>query len=279
MINKTPLVSINIPTWNSAKTLSNALESINKQTYKKIEVIIADGGSKDDTLKIAKKYKAKITFGKELGRARFEAIKKSSGKYIFAFDSDMFMDKRLVERCVKEMESNKYDALIVYEKSIVRKGNFISGLLALDKEIVVDSQDANPLFGAAIPRFFKREMLMKLKWPKKLSILDDAVLFSKNLDKLKSVGFIKKPGISHYEVTDFKSFYKKFIRYGRLYMSTLKTSPETTLAHSIPRRSYLSKRVIKDPSVLIKLGTLYSIKASAVISGIIIEVISKRSKK
>lgn len=56
-----PSISIVIATFNSERTLGLCLEKVNEQNYKgKIEIIIADGGSKDATLKIAKNNKAKI---------------------------------------------------------------------------------------------------------------------------------------------------------------------------------------------------------------------------
>lgn len=55
-------ISFVIATYNSSKTLDACLRSIALQTYPKgsIEIIIADGGSTDNTLKVAKKYKARI---------------------------------------------------------------------------------------------------------------------------------------------------------------------------------------------------------------------------
>ena len=54
------LVSINIPTFNSAKTLEETLSSIVNQKYKDIEIIIIDSSSKDRTLELARKYNSKI---------------------------------------------------------------------------------------------------------------------------------------------------------------------------------------------------------------------------
>lgn len=56
-----PKVSVVMPTLNSQRTLKLCLSSIASQKYPgEVELVIADGGSTDDTLKIAKEFKAKI---------------------------------------------------------------------------------------------------------------------------------------------------------------------------------------------------------------------------
>lgn len=59
---KIPSVSIIIATFNSERTIGFCLERISSQDYdkKKVEIVIADGGSKDKTLIIAKKYGGRI---------------------------------------------------------------------------------------------------------------------------------------------------------------------------------------------------------------------------
>src|SRR3989304_4834253 len=70
-----PTVSILIPTLNASSVLGNCLESIKKQNYpaEKIEIIVADGGSSDGTVEIAKKYGAGDAWSKlktgEAGKA------------------------------------------------------------------------------------------------------------------------------------------------------------------------------------------------------------------
>jgi glycosyltransferase involved in cell wall biosynthesis len=87
-----PLVSVIIATYNSEKTLPMVLEAIKKQDFQrnKIEILLADGGSKDKTLSIAKNYKCKVInnprtepiYGKYLGYI------KSRGKYVMYLDHD-----------------------------------------------------------------------------------------------------------------------------------------------------------------------------------------------
>ena len=50
------LVSIGIPVYNAEKTLHQSLESITKQSYKNIEIIVSDNNSKDNTYKICEKF-------------------------------------------------------------------------------------------------------------------------------------------------------------------------------------------------------------------------------
>lgn len=87
-----PTVSILIPTLNAQKFLDLCLSSIANQDYpqEKIEIIIADGGSKDQTLAIAKKSGAKIYENPlktgESGKA--VALKHARGEIVALIDSD-----------------------------------------------------------------------------------------------------------------------------------------------------------------------------------------------
>jgi hypothetical protein len=209
-----------------------------------------------------------LCFAKELGRARFTALKKSHGEFLLALDSDQFLGKHTIKKCVKKMQTNKYDALILNEESVVRYNTFIEKTLAYDKWLVNSAKDLNPVLGASIPRFFKREMLLKAKWPKTVSILDDAILHN-NFTKINySVGFVSGNCIKHYEVNSWIVLFKKFIRYGKLYVPTMRVSSNTTLLHSLPRRSYINARVFKKPHLVGGLILLYIVKASAVLTGI-----------
>jgi glycosyltransferase involved in cell wall biosynthesis len=87
-----PSISFIIPTYNSQKTLFNCLSGISNQDYpkEKIDIIIADGGSSDDTVNIAKKFNCKILKNKkviaEYGKAM--GIKESKSDYFILLDSD-----------------------------------------------------------------------------------------------------------------------------------------------------------------------------------------------
>jgi len=91
-----PVFSIAIATFNSEKTLRKTLDSIKKQNYPydKIETLIIDGGSTDNTLSIAKNYHCKIISNpkRELIFAKHIGFLKASGKYLIFLDSDEVLD-------------------------------------------------------------------------------------------------------------------------------------------------------------------------------------------
>ena len=85
-------LTIVIPTFNSSLYLRQCLSSLEKQNYKNYQIYIADGGSKDDTLKIFKEYKFsyKIISRKDFACADGlnKCIKKINTKYFMILGSD-----------------------------------------------------------------------------------------------------------------------------------------------------------------------------------------------
>jgi len=103
-MNKNPLVSVIIPTYNYACFLSEAVESVLKQSYKNWECIIVDDGSTDDTKNVVDLFTAKdkrIKYvchkkNRGLASARNTGIKESSGKYIQFLDADDWLDQNKI---------------------------------------------------------------------------------------------------------------------------------------------------------------------------------------
>lgn len=90
--NNLPSFSFNIPTYNAAEYIDECLRSIFSQDYPadKIEVLIADGGSEDDTVEIAKKYPVRIFPNprKLVDYASKINAKNSKGDLLVAFAAD-----------------------------------------------------------------------------------------------------------------------------------------------------------------------------------------------
>lgn len=109
---KYPLVSIVIATYNSAATLEKLLDSVKFQKYprSKIEILVIDGGSRDATLAIARKYRCKILRNPKVDQvyAKYLGWKKARGKYLVFLDSDeAFVSSLSIKRKVLALEKNK----------------------------------------------------------------------------------------------------------------------------------------------------------------------------
>ncbi|MDD4938260.1 MAG: glycosyltransferase family 2 protein [Candidatus Shapirobacteria bacterium] len=100
-----------IPTLNAQKVLEKCLKSIIKQDYpqKNYEILIADGGSTDKTLLIAKKYNSKIYKNPlktaEAGKA--VGVNHAKGQYICLIDSDNIIpNKNWLKKMLLPLETN-----------------------------------------------------------------------------------------------------------------------------------------------------------------------------
>lgn len=161
IMKKYPLVSIVIPTKNSAQFLENCLKSIESQSYRNIETIIVDGHSNDGTAAIGKRYRTKIfNFTPKVKPGAFDApykvnfgAKKAKGEFIFYVDVDMEISKQVIEEAVDSINCNS-DAVIIREDS------FGTGIWASAKNLERRCYWGDDIIEA--PRFFKKEVWDKL---------------------------------------------------------------------------------------------------------------------
>ena len=108
MDNKTPLISVIVPAYNSEKFVGKCIESIQNNTYQNIEIIIINDGSKDNTAAVVSEYaKADprvVLINKENGgvsKARNTGIDVATGEYIAFLDSDDCYMEHFLEMMVE----------------------------------------------------------------------------------------------------------------------------------------------------------------------------------
>lgn len=94
-----PRISVVIPTYNRAKVVGKALESVFEQTYPAAEIIVVDDGSKDETREVLASYGSRIkAISQEnggLSAARNTGIRAASSEWVAFLDDD---DEHVPER-------------------------------------------------------------------------------------------------------------------------------------------------------------------------------------
>ncbi len=164
-------ISIIVPIYNREKYLKRCIDSLLKQTYKNIEIMLVDDCSKDNSAEIAKEYEKKHplvcrviqqTSNQGVSAARNLGIKNASGEWVTFVDSDDWVKEEYIE--VLYRTAQKENALIVMsnfyyyysEKSIKEMcpfGNLET--TSAHKEKVALS---NP---CVCTRLFKKELFVK----------------------------------------------------------------------------------------------------------------------
>lgn len=115
------LASIVVPVYNIEKYIKGCIESLLKQTYENLEILLIDDGGTDGSAEICDVYAAKDNrirvFHKKnggLSDARNYGAEYAKGKYLFFIDGDDTVSPTLVEKCVSCAEALQAD-LVFYD--------------------------------------------------------------------------------------------------------------------------------------------------------------------
>lgn len=114
-----PLVSVIIPVFNTVSTLKRAVQSVCHQTYSNVELILIDDSSTDGSGELCDVLATKDSrirtihqpTNQGVEEARYRAIQETQGKYVMFCDSDDWMIKDIVEKCVEIAEREDVDAV------------------------------------------------------------------------------------------------------------------------------------------------------------------------
>ena len=113
-------ITVIIPCYNVANYLDNCLKSIFEQTYDKLEIILIDDCSTDDTVKVMKKLakkdkRIKLLFNDKNGGAGYSrniALKEATYKYISFIDSDDCIPNDYYEKLLGALKESKADIAV-----------------------------------------------------------------------------------------------------------------------------------------------------------------------
>lgn len=215
-----PLVSITIPSYNSANILPRCLNAISEQTYPSIETLVIDSQSTDTTTAIATSYRAKvIQCNGKLLAARCLGVKESTGEYIALIDTDQVLRPMTIERAVALMDN--YD-MVVFEEHSLNTNWFIPKLYWASKRIINARFDKDyafdPVKGGNPARFFKREILERAFAAIPSELIPYTIHGDHDIVYYESYKVSQKVGVLrdalYYIEPDFSKLWRTNFRYG-----------------------------------------------------------------
>ena len=108
------LISVIIPIYNVEKYMDDCLKSVTEQTYKNIEIILINDGSRDNSIDKCYKWMKKDVrikvYNKENGgasSARNYGLDRAMGEYIVFVDSDDYINDHMLEKLYEALKENK----------------------------------------------------------------------------------------------------------------------------------------------------------------------------
>ena len=186
------LISIVVPAYNVESFLDKCLNSILKQTYSKIEVLLVDDGSKDKTLQTANRFhelypdKIRVIHTENQGvtMARFTGIRASRGEWIGFVDADDELEPDMFERLYTN--AKKYNADISHcgHKTIVNGGERIhefyntGRLLEQDRKSGVKDLFVGPVEPSLWTKLFRRSLVLGLLQD---NVMDTSIKYNEDL--------------------------------------------------------------------------------------------------
>ncbi len=186
------LISVIIPCYNAEKTLSRTLDSVLEQDYKKIEIIIVNDGSKDNSLSVAQEYANKDSRIRIINQdnagvsvARNNGLENANGEYIIFLDADdNYTTPHAYSNMLKRLKEENADMCVCNFTHPCFEEHLKGGVYDLtDKnQFVTYYQD---FFSYAMPwnKIFKRECLTE-GYAVGIKFTEDELF---NLDNLKNV--------------------------------------------------------------------------------------------
>jgi glycosyltransferase involved in cell wall biosynthesis len=270
---KEAYVSVVVPTYNSAESLSLCLKAVRRQKYPYKEVLVVDNYSKDETRHIAENFGANVILHSGTqAAARNLGLSHAKGSYILFLDSDQQLEDSVIENCVLACSTGEVEAVKIPEVFVGI--NFWGKCSALWKNRTVKAWGPQ----GGIPRFYRSKPLPKqLAFNDKLRWWDDLEFYQ----RLKLAGLRTawcRGQVIHYENSSLKNVIRKYVLYGRSITSFKDNSAKAPYSSTARLTLSTMVHVLREPvrSLSVFLGCIFltALKVISLALGFLLKVIT-----
>ena len=200
MKNQKSLVSIIIPVYNCEDKLGRMIDSVLKQSYKNLQLILIDDGSKDNSSSICDQYalmdsRVEVIHQNNAGAscARNTGLEKAKGEYVAFVDADdmvseFYIESLLYSATITNTKISTCDALYCsennYEPQLVNE--IVPQIVKVVDYNFMETWSHATVWGA----LFHKSLLTNLKFDTSISVGEDSLFFASALVKCDEVSYI-----------------------------------------------------------------------------------------
>ncbi len=197
-------VSVIVPVYNVEKYINRCIDSVVSQTYKDIELILVDDGTKDNSgiicderAKQDNRIKVVHKPNGGLGSARNAGIVQATGDYILFLDSDDYIENYTVEKMIEEAK-NGYDIVCcgfdridedtkqIYSREMI---SMPFDTLEINKDTIIETAFLNP---SGWGKLFKKEVISNIWFSEDKRAIEDTLFYLEIIPKTKKIKYIKE---------------------------------------------------------------------------------------
>lgn len=171
-----PLISVIVPIYNVEQYLKRCIESIIKQTYQNLEIILIDDGSPDSCGQICDEYALidnRIIVihqsNKGLSAARNSGLNICKGEYIGFVDSDDFIHPEMYHRLYNDIITHNVNLAFCYTNKIyngdIKEINPSQPTICKTKEEVIVYSMTQNMWWAAWTKLYHRSLFDNIRYP------------------------------------------------------------------------------------------------------------------
>lgn len=214
-----PLVTILSPCYNVEEYLPQCIDSILRQTYHNLQVVLIDDGSQDNTWKVMQVYAAKDSrieiYHQEnqgVATARNNLLDKVKGDYVLFIDSDDWIESNMVDFLVNKAFEHNADVTMcgmVIDDAPVRT-EYTETVLT-QEECIKAFLFHNELRGSLCNKFIKTNLLHNVKFHCGISYGEDALFCWHIFQKAKTVVMTNRQ-LYHYRMNNSSISHQVFGR-------------------------------------------------------------------
>lgn len=192
------LISVIVPIYNAEKYLKRCIESIINQTYKNMEIILINDGSKDNSKKICNEFLEKDCRIKLINKenegvsaARNYGINVAIGKYISFVDADDWLEKNFLLEMYNKLKEYNVDYVTcgynrAYDNCVKMLNNDLKEELVSPNEYIIKILNVQNGYGFAHMKLIRKNAIGNIRFNTNISVGEDAffnIQLCKKIDK------------------------------------------------------------------------------------------------